>query len=91
MSELISTTTTNEVFKSEKENPKNRETIFILCDTCFWCATYFGKFMLPAENRCPICLETELSSFPVLPDESFSFNHGQKCGVELKFESTKNR
>ena len=41
--------------KREKENPKKRETIFILCDTCYWCATYFGKFMLPAENRCPNC------------------------------------
>jgi hypothetical protein len=72
-----------------KENLKQRETIFILCDTCFWCATYFGKFMLPAENRCPICLDTELSSFPILPDESFSFNHSQKRGVELKFQSKK--
>jgi hypothetical protein len=73
-------------FRTGKENPKKRETIFILCDTCFWCATYFGKFMLPAENRCPICMETELSSFPILPDQSFSFIHNQKHGVELNFE-----
>jgi hypothetical protein len=77
--------------RKRNENPKKSETIFILCDTCFWCATYLGKFMLPAENRCPICLDTELSSFPILPDESFSFDHTQKRGVELKFESTKKR
>ncbi len=77
--------------RKRKENPKHRETIFILCDTCFWCATYFGNFMVPAEDRCPSCLETELSSFPILPDESFSFDHTQKRGVELKFESTKKR
>ena len=86
MGSLISTTGQ---FKSGKENPKKRETIFILCDTCFWCATYFGKFMLPAENRCPICLDTELSSFPILCDQSFSFDHDQKHGVKLKFESIK--
>jgi len=40
----------------EKGNPKEKENIFILCDTCFWCAAYFGKFMLPVEDRCPICL-----------------------------------
>jgi hypothetical protein len=77
--------------KREKENPKKRETIFILCDTCYWCATYFGKFMLPAENRCPNCQDIELSSFPVLPDESFSFDHNKKSGVELKFRSEEKR
>ncbi len=41
--------------------------------------------MLPAENRCPTCLETELSSFPILPNESFAFDYDQKHGVELKF------
>ncbi len=59
MGSLISTTGQ---FKSGKENPKKRETIFILCDTCFWCA---------------IC------------DQSFSFDHDQKHGVKLKFESIK--
>ena len=71
--------------RKRKENPKHRETIFVLCDTCFWCATYLGKFMLPAENRCPTCLETELSSFPILPNESFAFDYDRKHGVELKF------
>jgi hypothetical protein len=58
--------------------PKEKETIFILCESCYWSATYFGKFMLPAEERCPICLEIELSSFPILPNESFIFNYSQK-------------
>jgi len=49
-----------------------------------------GKFMLPAENRCPNCQDIELSSFPVLPDESFSFDHNKKS-VELKFRSEEKR
>lgn len=69
----------------EKRNPKEKENIFILCDTCFWCAAYFGKFMLPVDDRCPICLATELSSFPILSNESFTFDYDQKYGVELKF------
>jgi hypothetical protein len=69
----------------EKGNPKEKENIFILCDTCFWCAAYFGKFMLPVEDRCPICLTTELSSFPILSNESFTFDYDQKYGVELQF------
>jgi hypothetical protein len=41
--------------------------------------------MLPVEDRCPICLTTELSSFPILSNESFTFDYDQKYGVELKF------
>ena len=73
----------------EKGNPKTNENIFILCDTCFWCASYLGKFMLPVEDRCPICLDTELSSFPISSKESFTFDYDQK-GVELKFGSRMN-
>ena len=74
----------------EKGNPKEKEKIFIFCDTCFWCAAYFGKFMLPVEGRCPICLDTELSSFPILSNESFTFDYDEKSGVELKFGSRMN-
>ena len=52
--------TTGQIYPKEKANPKQKEAIFILCESCYWSATYFGKFMLPAEERCPICLEIEL-------------------------------
>jgi hypothetical protein len=74
---------------NQKINLKKKETIFILCDSCIWCATFFGKYMLPAENRCPYCLQTELSSFPILPNESFTFNYNVKRGIELKFHTRK--
>lgn len=74
---------------NQNVNLKKKETIFILCDSCVWCATFFGKHMLPAENRCPHCLQTELSSFPILPNESFTINYNEKRGIELKFNSRK--
>ena len=37
------------------------EDIFILCETCHWCATYFDKDRLPTE-KCPICLNRKMSS-----------------------------
>jgi hypothetical protein len=66
---------------------KEREAIFILCDTCYWSATYLTQFMLPAEDRCPSCQNTELSSFPILPKESFIWNYSDKRGLELEFKS----
>ena len=61
--------------------------IFILCDTCHWCATYFGKSRIPIDNKCPQCNNNNgLSSLPIMANESFAFDHDAKCGVELKFK-----
>lgn len=76
---------------SQQQNSIQSETIFYLCDTCFWCATYLGKFMLPPENRCPICSNTELSNFPILPNEPFTFDYNHKRGAELGFEPREKR
>jgi len=29
--------------------------IFVLCDKCYWCATYLDKSRLPSENNCLQC------------------------------------
>jgi len=47
--------------------------------------------MVPAEDRCPNCLDTELSSFPILSNESFTFDYDEKRGVELNFDSRKKK
>ncbi|HEU4446952.1 MAG TPA: hypothetical protein VFR94_19930 [Nitrososphaeraceae archaeon] len=36
-------------------------------------------------NKCPICGNTSISTFPILPNEEFTFNYGEKLGVELEF------
>lgn len=61
--------------------------IFILCDKCHWCATYFDKKRLP--EMCPQCINYALSSFPILSDESFTFNYSDRRGVELDFNKRK--
>ena len=62
--------------------------IFILCDKCYWCATYFDKSRISGENRCPQCdaNSNELTSFPIMSNESFTFDHNDKRGVELEFK-----
>jgi predicted Zn-ribbon and HTH transcriptional regulator len=61
--------------------------IFILCDSCYWCATYFDKTRIPEENRCPQCdvNNNELTRFPIMSNESFTFNHNHRRGLELEF------
>ena len=62
--------------------------VFVLCDTCYWCATYFDKTRIPRENKCLQCNanNNELSSFPIMPNESFTFIYNEKRGVELEFK-----
>jgi predicted Zn-ribbon and HTH transcriptional regulator len=62
--------------------------IFILCETCRWCATYFDKTTIPRDNICPQCRANndELTSFPIMSNESFTFDYNDKRGVELEFK-----
>jgi hypothetical protein len=57
--------------------------IFMLCETCYWCATYLDKARVI--DKCPMCSAAMLSSFPIMPDESFVFSYDSKRGVELDF------
>ena len=67
--------------------------IFILCERCYWSATYFDKTRVPRGSNCPECISSndnndniELTSFPILSNESFTFHYSDKTGVELEFK-----
>jgi hypothetical protein len=61
------------------------ESIFVLCETCHWCATHFVKSRV-LSNKCPTCDNTSISStFPILPNEKFTYNYNEKRGVDLEF------
>ena len=67
--------------------------IFVLCDTCYWCATYFDKTRIPADNICPHCgaNNNELTSFPIASNESFTVNYNKKRGIEFEFKPRSKR
>ena len=64
--------------------------IFTLCNKCLWSATYLDKTRLPHENRCPLCVtnnnNNELSSLPVMQNESYAFSYDVKRGLEIEFK-----
>jgi len=73
-----------------KGSVPKQQSIFLLCERCYWCTTYIDKTRLPADNKCQQCSNTDmLSSFPVLSNESFSFDYNEKRGVELEFKPRK--
>lgn len=66
---------------------------FILCERCYWCATYLDNNRLLDEgvddNKskiCPRCYAIDsLTSLPIMNNESFTFSHTAKRGIELEF------
>jgi predicted Zn-ribbon and HTH transcriptional regulator len=62
--------------------------VFILCDRCYWCATYFDNRRIPTNNNCPQCNanSNQLTSFPIASNESFTFNYNDKRGIEFEFK-----
>ena len=75
---------------SDGQAYKSNERIFVICDVCFWATTYLDKSRLPIlDSRCSRCQEVGLSSFPILANESFTYTHSQKRGLELRFTSRK--
>jgi hypothetical protein len=73
-----------ELTNTQNEKYGSVEDIFILCETCHWCATFFDKSRLPTDT-CPLCSNIEISSFPILPNEEFAFNYSEKRGIQLDF------
>jgi hypothetical protein len=68
--------------------------VFILCERCYWCATYLDTNRLLKEKRvdydnnkiCPRCDTIDsLSSLPILSNESFTFDYTVKREIVLQF------
>jgi hypothetical protein len=75
---------------SSSEKIYNSLPIFVLCDICYWCATFLSKARLRRDNLCPECATlNKFSSFPILPNESFIFEYTEKRGVQLEFKNRK--
>jgi hypothetical protein len=67
---------------------KSSTPVFILCDRCYWCATYFSNARIPTDNICPQCNanSNQLTSFPIASNESFTFGYNKIRGVEMEFK-----
>lgn len=50
--------------------------IFALCEKCYWCATILDTSTII--GGCPGCSGNDLTSFPIRPDEIFTFGYGEE-------------
>jgi hypothetical protein len=62
-----------------------RERYFLICNSCLWCASYFGNET--TDIKCPLCHEAKIDCMPIGNEERFSFNNNASRGVELSFSN----
>jgi hypothetical protein len=56
---------------------------FLLCQSCFWCASYFNYSEVV--TRCPTCDSNNIESLPISNSEFYKFSHDRNRGVTLEF------
>ena len=46
---------------------KDRHLYFLICESCFWCATHINSDRVVA--KCPVCKDNRIEALPILYDE----------------------
>ena len=67
--------------------PTRNQIDFLICPSCFWCASYFNYSEVA--TRCPTCSNDNVESIPISNEELYMFSHDGNRGVTLEF--SKNR
>jgi hypothetical protein len=60
---------------------------FLLCQSCFWCASYFNYS--EGVTSCPTCESNSIESLPISNSEFYTFNHDMNHGVTLEFSENR--
>jgi len=76
--------------QEEKLSTARRTTqrYFMICQTCFWCASYTGTIDIMNElpfETCPTCNDNRVESLPILYDEYYRYEYTPTRGVVLEF------
>jgi hypothetical protein len=69
-----------------KREKHSDQICFVICNSCYWCATYFGidvSLLFPL--ACHACGLHNTEFMPISTDESFRIEYSPKRGMELEF------
>ena len=65
--------------------PSHNRIDFVLCPSCFWCASYFD--CAGVTTRCLGCGSDNVESLPISNGEFYTFSHNRNRGITLEFSS----
>ena len=61
---------------------------FVICNSCYWCASYFGIDDLESLSqvlRCHLCNSCNTELIPISSNESFRIVYNVTRGMEMEF------
>ena len=61
---------------------------FVICNSCYWCASYFGIEDLESLSqvlRCYLCKSWNTEQIPISSNESFRIDYSVTQGMEMEF------
>jgi hypothetical protein len=58
---------------------------FLICGSCFWCASYYDTNNLHKVTKCPCCDNSSIESMPISHNEVYNLSHDSKRGITLEF------
>jgi hypothetical protein len=49
------------------ENKRKKKMYFLICESCFWCASASDQYFIKNEtiSRCPLCDDDRISTIPI--------------------------
>ncbi|MDP9288431.1 MAG: hypothetical protein M3P08_09550 [Thermoproteota archaeon] len=60
---------------------------FLLCNSCFWCASYLNLRSSFGVIECPSCKENTIERMPLSANEVYLFDYNRVTGVILEFSN----
>jgi hypothetical protein len=81
--------------RSNKILRHSNQNYFVICNSCYWCASYFGIDDLESLSAssshvldCHVCNSHNTELMPISADETFRIEHSLTRGMELEFYKT---
>ncbi|HYT43673.1 MAG TPA: hypothetical protein VEP90_15140 [Methylomirabilota bacterium] len=60
---------------------------FLLCNSCFWCASYLNLGTSFIVVQCPLCKENAIEWIPISANDAYSFDYNPVTGVIVEFSN----
>ena len=84
--DLLQTTEISSSAVDVKRERPDDQIYFVICNSCHWCATYFGiDVLLSSPIGCHGCSLHDTELIPIEIDASFRIEHNPVRGTELGF------
>jgi len=73
----------------DNRTTKIKKIDFLLCNSCFWCASYLNLENGLIPFQCPSCKENAIEWIPISVNDAYSLDYNPGTGVILEFSNRK--